>query len=246
MNALNQTIQLQQAASNPQNSFWVFASAGSGKTKILSDRVLRLLLDDVLPHKILCLTFTKAGASEMQRRINEELAQWILCDDAELQKKLHNLSGNFPTQNYLKKARTLFVKILDEDSKIKVQTIHAFCQTIIKIFPFEAKVKPNFEVLESNQEKLLLKEAQKQLIKKALQNSELKNLVQKTNAKLHEESFSQLIAQLLGKKEQINFLKEKFFGIENLIAQIFKNFSVNQNQTEQEIFEIFFHTARIL
>ena len=146
MNNLNlsQTVHLQQSASDPKNSAWVFASAGSGKTKILTDRVLRLLLDDISPSKILCLTFTKVAAAEMQHRINSELAKWILCSDAELVKKLSDLSGKNPTQIDLKKARTLFIKILDEEAKIKVQTIHSFCQTLIKIFPFEAKVKPTF------------------------------------------------------------------------------------------------------
>ena len=109
---LLQTIKLQQLASDPKNSVWVFASAGSGKTKILTDRVLRLLLSDVSPNKILCLTFTKVAAAEMQSRINTELAEWILCSDAELEKKLQELSGNFPTQNELKKARILFIKII--------------------------------------------------------------------------------------------------------------------------------------
>jgi ATP-dependent helicase/nuclease subunit A len=233
--SLQQTINLQQIASNPKNSAWVFASAGSGKTKILTDRVLRLLLDNVSPSKILCLTFTKVAATEMQSRINGELAKWILCDDAELQKKLTALSGNFPSEIELKRARVLFVKILDEESKIKVQTIHSFCQTLIKIFPFEAKVKPNFEVLESNREKLLLKTAQKEVLQKALVNEELRNLVKTTNAKLHEESFSGLVENLLNKKEQLNSLKEKFFGIENIIAEIFKNFGIeNGRKTPDE------------
>ncbi len=236
---LQQTINLQQIASNPTNSAWVFASAGSGKTKILTDRVLRLLLDNVSPSKILCLTFTKVAAAEMQSRINSELAKWILCDNVELQKKLTALSGDFPTENELKRARILFVKILDEDSKIKVQTIHSFCQTLIKIFPFEAKVKPNFEVLESNQEKLLLKTAQKEVLKKALLNEELKKLVQETNAKLHEENFSELVANLLNKKEQLNSLKEKFFGIENIIAEIFKNFGAEVDLGSIHIFQKF-------
>jgi ATP-dependent helicase/nuclease subunit A len=236
---LSHTTQLQQTASNPKNSAWVFASAGSGKTKILTDRVLRLLLDDTKPNKILCLTFTKVAAAEMQQRINVELAKWILCSDEELIKKLHDLSGEIATQAELKKARTLFVKIIDEEAKIKVQTIHSFCQTLIKIFPFEAKVSPTFEVLEENQEKLLLKQAQKEVLKRAAENAELKNLIQKTNAKLHEESFSQLVSQLLNKKEQLNSLKENFFGIENVIDEIFKNFSVPKSQTEAEIFTDF-------
>lgn len=236
---LSQTIDLQQQASDPKNSAWVFASAGSGKTKILTDRVLRLLLDDVSPSKILCLTFTKVAAAEMQSRINSELARWILGDDATLKTRLFSLSGRQPTQLEIKKAQALFIKILDEEAKIKVQTIHSFCQTLIKIFPFEAKVRPTFEVLEVNQEKLLLKRAQNETLKKALTNPELKNLVQQANSRLHEKNFSDLITNLLNKKEQINHLKEQFFGIDNAINEIYKNFSVEKTQTDENIFDDF-------
>ena len=104
MNNLNlsKTIQLQQSASDPNNSAWVFASAGSGKTKILTDRVLRLLLEDVSPNKILCLTFTKVAAAEMQQRINAELAKWVLCSAEELKIKLKNLTGQNPKEADLK------------------------------------------------------------------------------------------------------------------------------------------------
>ena len=187
------TIKLQQLASNPKNSAWVFASAGSGKTKILTDRVLRLLLDDVAPGKILCLTFTKVAAAEMQERINSELMKWVLCNEEELEKKLSDLSGKTVEKNQLKKARILFTKILDGDSRIKIQTIHAFCQILIKIFPFEAKIKPNFEVMEERQEKLLLEQARKLILTKALRDDSLKILVMKINAKLHEANFAELI-----------------------------------------------------
>ena len=111
---LQETIKLQQTASDPKNSAWVFASAGSGKTKILTDRVLRLLLEDVVPSKILCLTFTKAAAAEMHKRINQTLSKWISCSDIELKKELENLSGKTPSPNDIKKAQQLFIKILDE------------------------------------------------------------------------------------------------------------------------------------
>lgn len=229
------TIKLQQLASNPNNSAWVFASAGSGKTKILTDRVLRLLLDDVAPGKILCLTFTKVAAAEMQERINSELMKWVLCNEEELVKKLSDLSGNFVEKNQLKKARVLFTKILDGDSRIKIQTIHAFCQTLIKIFPFEAKIKPNFEVMEERQEKLLLEQARKLILTKALRDDSLKNLVMKINAKLHEANFAELISELLDKKENLLSLKENFFGIDGVIAEIFKSFALSQNKTAEEI-----------
>lgn len=90
---LADTVKLQQKASNPLYSAWVFASAGSGKTKVLTDRVLRLLLDDVKPHKILCLTFTKTAAAEMQQRINARLAQLVILSDEKLLENLSELTG---------------------------------------------------------------------------------------------------------------------------------------------------------
>ena len=236
---LEQTNKLQQLASNPKNSAWVFASAGSGKTKVLVDRLLRFLLEGIRPDKILCLTFTKVAAAEMQNRINSELANWVLLDDAKLLEKLSQLTGNQATSNDLKKSRTLFAKILDEESKIKIQTIHSFCQNLVKIFPFEIGINPNFEVIESAQEKLLLQKAQREVLKKAENDASLRNLVTKINARLHEETFSGLISNLLNKKEQLSLLKEKFFGIEGVIEEIFKNFSVPKNQNDEEIFSEF-------
>ena len=236
---LFQTIELQQLASDPKHSAWVFASAGSGKTKILTDRVLRLLLDDVRPDKILCLTFTKTAAAEMQERINLELSKWILCNEDDLQQKLSELNGRPSNQNEIKKAQTLFAKIIDEEFKIKVQTIHGFCQTLIKIFPFEAKTKPNFEILEENKENLLLKQAQKKVLEDALNNKTLRNLVEEINSILHEDSFLELVFEVIGKKEKLVYLKEKFFGIDNLILEIYKNFLISPQGTAQNIFNHF-------
>jgi ATP-dependent helicase/nuclease subunit A len=236
MSNLAKTTKLQQLASDPKNSSWVFASAGSGKTKVLTDRVLRLLLDDVHPDKILCLTFTKVAAAEMQQRINTELANWVLLDEESLIRQLEKLSGKQPSKTELRKARLLFANILDAASKIKIQTIHSFCQNLVKIFPFEAGIRPNFEVIESAQEKLLLQKAQKEVLSRATKNPVLKNLVTRINAQLHDETFFELVADLLNKKEQLTILKENYFGIAGVIEQIFKNFSVNKNHSEAEIF----------
>ncbi len=243
---LSNTIKLQQIASNPKNSAWVFASAGSGKTKVLVDRVLRLFLDGIKPDKILCLTFTKVAASEMQNRINSELANWVLLSDKALNEKLFQLTGHRPENKILKKARTLFTQILDEESKIKIQTIHSFCQNLVKIFPFEAGIKPNFEVIEEAQEKLLLQKAQKEVLKRAETQDVLRNIVIKINAKLHEETFAGLISALLNKKEQLAILKENLFGIEGVIDEVFKNFSVVKNSSEEEIFAEFLSTSHVI
>ncbi|MDX2083276.1 MAG: UvrD-helicase domain-containing protein [Rickettsiales bacterium] len=236
LNTSSKTIALQQIASNPQNSSWVFASAGSGKTKVLINRVLRLLLSGIKPEKILCLTFTKVAATEMQNRINAELANWILLDKKQLSQQLFDLSGKFPQDFELEKARILFGEIIDSESKIRIQTIHAFCQSLLKIFPFEAGIKANFEVLSDLTEKLLLKKAQKEVFKKAKNNSELQILISKINARIHDVTFNELVLELLAKKENFFFLKEKFLGISGIIDEIFKNFSVDKNQSEEEIF----------
>lgn len=238
-NNLAQTIALQQLASDPKNSSWVFASAGSGKTKVLTDRVLRLLLSGITPDKILCLTFTKVAATEMQNRINSELASWVLFDNLKLAEKLLTLSGKVASNSELKKARVLFAEILDAEEKIKIQTIHSFCQSLVKIFPFEAGIKPNFEVLEEAQEKLLLQKAQKEVLKNCSKNPKLKDLITKINSRLHESTFGELVSELLSKKDQLTVLKEKFFGIDGVIEEIFKKFLVEKNQTAEEIFSNF-------
>ncbi|MBM5782059.1 MAG: hypothetical protein FJ368_01405 [Pelagibacterales bacterium] len=236
---LEQTIKLQQLASNPNNSAWVFASAGSGKTKILVDRVLRLILNGVKADKILCLTFTKVAASEMQERINKELANWVLLNDEDLNNKLKNLQGFPSNPQTLEKARTLFAKTLDDESKIKIQTIHSFCQNLVKIFPFEAGIKPNFEIIETSQEKLLLQKTQRKILKKAQSNEYLKSLITKINSFIQEDTFNKLISELLEEKEYLEQLKEEFFGIEGLIDNIFDNFLISRNSKEEEIFQDF-------
>lgn len=233
------TNHLQQIASNPKNSAWVSASAGSGKTTILTNRVLRLLLSGVSPNKILCLTFTNAAAGEMEKRINETLSNWIICDEKSLKEKLTQIIGNTPNSDEIAKARSLLIKILDSDIKIKVQTIHSFCQSLIRIFPFEANVKPSFDLLDENGEKLLLKEAQQQVKNLAENNAEIYQIISQINSKLQEESLSDLITKLLSKKEDLIFLKEEFFGVPEIISTIYKKFSVLESDNETSLTEEF-------
>lgn len=236
---LENTVKLQQIAANPRDSAWVFAAAGAGKTKVLTDRVLRLLLDDVKPHKILCLTFTKNAAAEMQHRINNRLAELVILDDKELTQNLAALTGETVSETLLKKARILFAQIIDLDSQIKVQTIHSFCQNLVKIFPFEIGANPNFEVMDGNLEKLFLLKAKKETLTAALKNKALRDVVEKISGKLNEESFLELTAKILAQKEKLVFLKNELHGTNNLISEIFKIFAVRQDENEEEIFNQF-------
>jgi ATP-dependent helicase/nuclease subunit A len=135
----------QVIASNPAASVFVAANAGSGKTKTLVDRVARLLLTGSRPEAILCVTYTKAAAAEMQRRLFKELGAWAVMEDAALRAKLAALEeapANLPL------ARALFARALETPGGIKITTIHAFCEKLLRRFPLEAGVSPGFEVLE--------------------------------------------------------------------------------------------------
>jgi len=136
----------QLSASNPKASVFVTANAGSGKTTTLVNRVARLLLDRTSPEAILCLTYTKAAAAEMQRRLFDELGAWAVMDDARLQTKLAGLDEG---HRGLSQARTLFAKALETPGGLKIQTIHAFCEKLLRRFPLEAGVSPGFKVLEA-------------------------------------------------------------------------------------------------
>jgi ATP-dependent helicase/nuclease subunit A len=135
----------QVSASDPAASVFVAANAGSGKTKTLVDRVARLLLSGSRPEAILCVTYTKAAAAEMQRRLFKELGDWAVMEDAPLAAKLAGLEE--PRRD-LGLARALFARALETPGGIKITTIHAFCEKLLRRFPLEAAVSPGFTVLE--------------------------------------------------------------------------------------------------
>ena len=146
MRALHPLRQDQAAAAVPHANAWVSASAGTGKTQVLSARVLRLLLQGAAPDRILCLTFTKAGAAEMQARIFDRLAHWVRAGDAELRADLEAIRA--PSDDAaLAVARTLFAHTLDARGGLKVQTLHAYAQSLLSAFPLEAGIAPGFEAL---------------------------------------------------------------------------------------------------
>jgi ATP-dependent helicase/nuclease subunit A len=138
-------IHPQQRAADPRTSAFVAANAGSGKTKTLVERVARLLLHDARPEAILCVTYTKAAAAEMQRRLYHQLGGWAVMDDEALAAALSKLGE---TPDDLAKARRLFARALETPGGLKIQTLHAFCEKLLRRFPLEAGVSPSFKVLE--------------------------------------------------------------------------------------------------
>ena len=138
--------QQQILASDPDTSTWLSANAGSGKTKVLTDRVARLLLNGTLPERILCLTYTKAAANEMQNRLFSRLGSWSMMPDTELRENLLLLGlpdSNISTK-YLSNSRRLFAQAVETPGGLKIQTIHSFCSSMLRRFSLEAGVSPSF------------------------------------------------------------------------------------------------------
>jgi ATP-dependent helicase/nuclease subunit A len=146
----------QALAVDPRDSVWLSASAGTGKTQVLSARVLRLLLrEDVEPGQILCLTFTKAGAAEMATRVNEVLANWVRLESTELAKALNNI-GEKATPETIARARSLFAQVLDcPGGGLRIDTIHAFSQWLLAAFPEEAGLIPGTKPMEDRDREIL-------------------------------------------------------------------------------------------
>ncbi|EJL30491.1 double-strand break repair helicase AddA, alphaproteobacterial type [Caulobacter sp. AP07] len=151
--AATMTVDPQRIAADPAISAFVTANAGSGKTKTLIDRVARLLLAGSTPEAILCVTYTKAAAAEMQRRLFERLGEWCVTPDTELRRRVGELEGRDPatfSHGELSRARGLFAKALETPGGLKIQTIHAFCEKLLRRFPLEAGVSPGFTVMDDS------------------------------------------------------------------------------------------------
>ncbi|NOX39811.1 MAG: double-strand break repair helicase AddA [Alphaproteobacteria bacterium] len=157
MTEQNDATKAQIRAADPAYSTWVSANAGSGKTRVLTDRVARLLLHRVPPQKILCLTYTKAAASHMQNKLFERLGSWAMLPDDALTKMLAELgeSGEALEAASLRRARTLFAAALETPGGLKIQTIHSFCAALLRRFPLEAGVSPNFKEMDERAGKKL-------------------------------------------------------------------------------------------
>lgn len=162
------TRQRQRLASDPGLSAWVSANAGSGKTYVLSRRVIRLLLAGNDPSTILCLTFTKAAASEMANRVFAELARWTVLDDADLKRVLEDLGEQRIRARTLSFARQLFARALETPGGLKVQTIHAFCERLLQQFPLEANVPGHFEVADDEMQTELLDSAKNTVLQRTI------------------------------------------------------------------------------
>ena len=194
---IQQATRIQQQAANPDLSVWVSANAGSGKTHVLVQRVIRLLLDGVAPSRILALTYTKAAAANMATKVFDTLAGWVVMDDASLAAELVRIEDKPPAPVRLELARQLFAKAVETPGGLKIQTIHAFCEKLLHLFPFEANVAARFEVLDDAQKALLLAQARDFVLREAIKQPD--QLLAQSMA---------LIADLLSEGDLTDLIKE--------------------------------------
>ncbi len=145
----------QMEAAHPGRNTWLSANAGSGKTRVLTDRVARLLLNGVEPQHILCLTYTKAAASEMQNRLFKQLGEWAMKPDNDLRRDLLELGEEEMTTPRLARARQLFARAIESPGGLRIQTIHSFCGSLLRRFPLEAGVPPAFAEMDDRAARLM-------------------------------------------------------------------------------------------
>ncbi|GGX39722.1 double-strand break repair helicase AddA [Tateyamaria omphalii] len=198
----NEATRRQQEAAQPMQSTWLSANAGSGKTRVLTDRVARLLLEDVKPQNILCLTYTKAAASEMQNRLFQRLGAWAMLDDKALRSELAELGlAHIPNAQELSHARTLFAMAIETPGGLKIQTIHSFCASLLRRFPLEAGVSPQFTEIEDRAADLLRAELVDQMA-----DGEDADLLVRLAAQYKGEDFLSLTKEIAGKAAKFDDL----------------------------------------
>ena len=221
---IQQAGAIQRRAADPTRTIWVSASAGTGKTKVLTDRVLSLLLSGTAPERILCLTFTKAAAAEMANRIAAELESWATVDDAGLQKKLRDLAGAYPSEDRRRTARRLFARVLDTPGAMKIQTIHAFCQSLLKRFPLEAQVAPHSEVLDERSAAELLVQARELVLDRARSGNDatLAQSLAEVTRHLRENEFDELMRALTAERARLQQLLDRYGGVEPLVSAVYQ------------------------
>jgi ATP-dependent helicase/nuclease subunit A len=193
----------QRRATTPDSSAWVEANAGTGKTKVLTDRVTRLLLSGVRPERILCLTFTKAAAAEMRNRLAGQLGGWAMADASLLDEEITQLIDQPPEDGQRITARRLFARVLDAPGGINILTIHAFCQALLKRFPLEAGVAPGFEVMDEAEATTLLRQAQDQQIETLARDdapSALRDALATVANRISITEYADLMKRLLGER----------------------------------------------
>jgi ATP-dependent helicase/nuclease subunit A len=230
--AVNEASRAQLTAARPETSTWLSANAGSGKTRVLTDRVARLLLEDVAPEHILCLTYTKAAAAEMQNRLFKRLGEWAMLNNEDLRHALSEVTDQTThSETDLAHARTLFARAIEAPGGLKIQTIHSFCSSLLRRFPLEAGVTPDFTEIDE----LARDEIAKLALNKMSENQMDRILFNDMNRLVSEASFDTLLTEIISRKS--------YFSNRASSMQIASFLGAPQDTSVEQLFHSSFNDA---
>lgn len=221
LDLLARRVDPQKLAADPGLSAFVTANAGSGKTKTLIDRVARLLLAGAEPETILCVTYTKAAAAEMQRRLFQVLGEWSVLPDAELATKLAALQDR-PFDD-LSRARSLFARALETPGGLKIQTIHAFCEKLLRRFPLEAGISPGFRVMDDPASAAVAHAARKLVARHAVTAADaVADAYARFSVALDFQSFQAMFADFEARRGALSGFFDREGGLDGAMAWVWR------------------------
>ena len=238
---------VQVEAADPDVSAFVSANAGSGKTYVLAQRVINLLLRGVDPAKILCITFTKTAAANMANEVFKRLAGWIALDDAALDEQIRLSTGAKPDARGRARARRLFASALETPGGLKVQTIHAFCTRLLHQFPFEANVAARFTVLdEASTTQLLDKLTLDVLLEASAKPDSCSGQALATAIVVAaDQTFKEVIGDAIRERDAIEAWIDRAGGLDKALAELSQTLGVGANETRETLEAEFFSHSLI-
>lgn len=234
-------------SADPNLSVWLSASAGTGKTKVLVDRLLRILLRGDAPSSIVCLTYTKAAAMEMQLRIQDKLSQWSAMQEPLLHDSLCQLLGRPPEADEIHRARTLLALLLESADGLNIQTIHAFCQSLLMRFPLEAGLLASPQVMDDRTRMELLAKAQRQLLATASAPScypDVKRAVHHLASRMADGSLQNLFSEMAKHHLVLRQITKRVFAENDELALVYKGLGATRSDSAEEIIKRFMHETR--
>src|SRR5262252_2605491 len=233
---------LQRAVADPAVSAWVAANAGSGKTHVLAQRVINLLLEGVAPEKILCITFTKAAAANMAKRVFDTLAEWTTLDDAALDEAISSRSQIEADSRRRALARRLFARALETPGGLKVQTIHAFCTQLLHQFPFEANVAARFDVIDETEQTQVLERLTLDLLLEAARTpqSPIGRALEAAITAASDQSFRDAIRAAITAREAVARWVIASGGVEAAVAAMSRQLGLESGETRDSVENEFF------
>jgi ATP-dependent helicase/nuclease subunit A len=226
----------QRGATDPTASVWVSASAGTGKTKVLTDRVLSLLLANTPPHRILCITYTKAAAAQMNAILTDRLGKWTIADDEALRQDLISVLGRAPDESESVLARRLFALVLDSPGGLNILTIHAFCQSLLSRFPLEAGIAPHFSVVDERDAGELLAAAREEVLLRARgDGGDLAEALAEVTRHVDERGFTGLFQSLTDSRGRLAAVRERLPSVAAATAAIHDLLGLAPDETAERI-----------